>query len=261
MLRHALHDAWQLSLVPALPGRLPWPRAWGLWRRLAARPGLYADAVAAAAIAAEFVPVGDAASFERNVRLTWLLDIADLHLSRRHGLLLRQVKAVLDQVPQRMSVAVVNPLHLLRELFTVNGAGTLIRRGSKIDAYPSFAGIDRARLRTLLESAFGMVMKPGVLDEGGRLERETECLYVEEAYRGAALLSQTAVGVYLSKFAVERQAQGDPARAARYEAYLRDNIVYRLGADEQAGLLEFFRRAHALGLVPAVPELRFHEQA
>jgi len=58
-----------------------------------------------------------------------------------------------------------------------------------------------------------------------------------------------------------RQAHGEPARAAKYEAYLRDNIVYRLDETEQAGLMEFFRRAHALGLVPSVPELRFHEQA
>ena len=58
-----------------------------------------------------------------------------------------------------------------------------------------------------------------------------------------------------------RQAHGDPVRAAKYEAYLRDNIVYRLGEAEQAGLMEFFRRAHALALVPSVPELRFHEQA
>jgi predicted solute-binding protein len=58
-----------------------------------------------------------------------------------------------------------------------------------------------------------------------------------------------------------RQAQGDASRAAKYEAYLRDNIVYRLGEAEQAGLVEFFRRAQALGLVPSVPELRFHEQA
>jgi chorismate dehydratase len=59
----------------------------------------------------------------------------------------------------------------------------------------------------------------------------------------------------------ERQARGDAARAARYEAYLRDNIVYRLGEAEQAGLLEFLERARALGLVPAVPELRFHDEA
>ena len=49
-----------------------------------------------------------------------------------------------------------------------------------------------------------------------------------------------------------------PARAALYEAYLRDNIVYALGEDEQAGLREFYRRAHHLDLIPAVPELRFH---
>lgn len=58
-----------------------------------------------------------------------------------------------------------------------------------------------------------------------------------------------------------RHARGDATRAATYEAYLRDNIVYRLGEAERAGLLEFLRRAKALGLVPAVPELRFHAEA
>ena len=56
----------------------------------------------------------------------------------------------------------------------------------------------------------------------------------------------------------ERHAGGIPGRAALYESYLRSNIVYRLGSEEQEGLREFFRRAHALSLVPAVPDLRFH---
>jgi chorismate dehydratase len=55
-------------------------------------------------------------------------------------------------------------------------------------------------------------------------------------------------------------AQGDEARAAVYESYLRSNIVYELGEDEVAGLREFYRRAHALSLLPAVPELRFHAE-
>jgi predicted solute-binding protein len=46
--------------------------------------------------------------------------------------------------------------------------------------------------------------------------------------------------------------------ALENEAYLRHNMSYALGQEEQAGLREFFRRAHALGLVPEEPELRFH---
>jgi chorismate dehydratase len=42
------------------------------------------------------------------------------------------------------------------------------------------------------------------------------------------------------------------------ERYLRANIVYSLGTQEAAGLSEFYRRAHALGLIPRAPELRFH---
>ena len=47
-------------------------------------------------------------------------------------------------------------------------------------------------------------------------------------------------------------------QAADNEAYLRQCIVYDLGDAEQAGLREFYRRAHALGLIPRRPELRFH---
>jgi chorismate dehydratase len=46
--------------------------------------------------------------------------------------------------------------------------------------------------------------------------------------------------------------------AAENEAYLRQHIVYRLGEPELQGLREFYRRAHALGLMPRLPELRFH---
>jgi chorismate dehydratase len=49
-----------------------------------------------------------------------------------------------------------------------------------------------------------------------------------------------------------------PTRRVVYEGYLRDNIVYALGEDEQAGLREFYRRAHHLDLIPWVPELKFH---
>lgn len=47
-------------------------------------------------------------------------------------------------------------------------------------------------------------------------------------------------------------------RAAQNESYLRTNIVYGLGDAEALGLREFYRRAHSLGLIPRVPELRFH---
>jgi len=46
--------------------------------------------------------------------------------------------------------------------------------------------------------------------------------------------------------------------AVESEAYLRDCIVYDFGEDEQAGLREFYRRAHRLGLIARRPELRFH---
>lgn len=72
------------------------------------------------------------------------------------------------------------------------------------------------------------------------------------------LQSALASGLAALPAIAARHAGGEASRAAKYEAYLRENIAYRLGEEERAGLGEFYRRAHALSLIPAVPELRFH---
>jgi hypothetical protein len=137
-------------------------------------------------------------------------------LTRQHASLLRHGKHLIDLTPHRMTVTVVNPLHLLRELFTINGAGTLIRKGSRIESHRGFASLDRARLRALIESAFGRLLHEDVL------EREVERIFVDENYLGAAVLSQTPVGIYLNKFAVERQAQGEGIGGDLWSVMTRD---------------------------------------
>lgn len=53
-------------------------------------------------------------------------------------------------------------------------------------------------------------------------------------------------------------AEDGDLRQSRNASYLRSNVVYSLGEEEQRGLTEFYRRAFALGLIPRLPELRFH---
>lgn len=53
----------------------------------------------------------------------------------RYGtrLKIKELKALLDDLPRSSSVAIIHPDHLQRELFTDTGAGTLIRRGNKLN--------------------------------------------------------------------------------------------------------------------------------
>jgi acetylglutamate kinase len=102
-----------------------------------------------------------------------------------------------------MFVAVTSPLQLLPELFTIRGAGTLIKRGSPILAKNGFAEVDTARIAALLHSSFGRELLPGFF------ERDVARVFIEENYRGAALVRETPLGAYLCKLAVEREAQGE----------------------------------------------------
>jgi hypothetical protein len=50
---------------------------------------------------------------------------------------------------------------------------------------------------------------------------------------------------------------GDVTRAARAAVYLRDNVKYRLGAEEAAGLQMFLDLAADMGLAPRRRTLEF----
>ena len=141
-------------------------------------------------------------------------------LSRGQALLLRQIKGLLEQVPHSMGVNVVNPLQFLRELFTVNGAGTLIRRGSRIDVREGWEAVDPVRMRGLFASAFGRDIRDDFFT------RPIARTFVEESYRGAAVVAETAVAPYLTKFAVERQAQGDGLGSEIWSLVTRDYPVF-----------------------------------
>ncbi len=54
-------------------------------------------------------------------------------------------------------------------------------------------------------------------------------------------------------------AVGKPQDWAFYRDYLTQNIVYKFGEDEKAGLMEFYHYAFYLGLIEHIPELHFYE--
>lgn len=113
--------------------------------------------------------------------------------------------------------SVTSPLNLLRELFTVKGAGTLIKRGSAIERHDSYATIDVPRLRALLESSFGRALRPGFFEE------PPLAVYVEENYRAAAIVVPAPLAPYLTKFAVDRVAQGEGIARDLWDAVRRDH--------------------------------------
>ncbi len=83
-----------------------------------------------------------------------LLNIEDLAL-------LSSIQAVFERVQiQSLVFNVTGPFDLLKELFTVKGAGTVVRRGTSITRAQSYAELDQARLRKLIESSFGRKLRP-----------------------------------------------------------------------------------------------------
>ena len=113
-----------------------------------------------------------------------------------------QIARMFDLVPHAFTVSVTSPLDLLRELFTVKGAGTLVRRGLPVSRYDSWAAIDSDRVRNLIAEAFGRALR---VDFG----MEPMHIYVAGDYRGLAVITHTPHGPYLSKFAVPLIARGE----------------------------------------------------
>jgi len=111
-------------------------------------------------------------------------------------------KKLLEERPG-VHLSITSPINLLQEIFTVKGAGTLFRKGSKLQHVQGLDNVDRSRIVNLLEASFGKKLH----DEG--FLNNVVHSYIERDYRGAVLLEEHSAGLYLSKFAVGREARGE----------------------------------------------------
>jgi N-acetyl-gamma-glutamyl-phosphate reductase/acetylglutamate kinase len=71
---------------------------------------------------------------------------------------IRDIKTLLDDLPRSSSVAIIHPESLERELFTHSGAGTLIRRGTKLlgaSSLKEFGNLDKLK-QTLVREREGL---------------------------------------------------------------------------------------------------------
>lgn len=146
--------------------------------------------------------------------------VASKELSRKERLILEGARQLCEEAaPLPFTVAITSPLNVLRELFTVKGAGTLLRRGARIVRREGWDGVDVGRLRELLASSFGRAPLDAFF------ETTPAHVYLEEAYRGCAILVDTPLGAYLTKFAVSPEAQGEGIARDLWEAVVADAPV------------------------------------
>ncbi len=163
-----------------------------------------------------------------NLRVDRMALLASKRLSKRDTELLDCANRLIELVePNPLLVSVASPLNLMKELFTVKGAGTLVKRGTPITRHDSYTTIDVPRLRALLEASFGRALQPDFF------ERPPLAVYLDAQYRGAAIFLPGNSVAYLSKFSVEPQAQGEGVGNDLWQAFCRDfpSFVWRTRRD------------------------------
>jgi acetylglutamate kinase len=152
-----------------------------------------------------------------NLRTDKAALLSGRHLGKREAELVEAAQSLIEAVgSSSLLVSITSPLNLLKELFTVKGAGTLVKRGTAVERHAAYAELDIERLSRLFEVSFGRSLLPGFFD------RLPLAIYLEPSYRGAAVLHDEVPGAYLSKFAVEPEAQGEGIGNDLWQAILRD---------------------------------------
>ena len=131
---------------------------------------------------------------------------------------IEQIADLLDSLPLTSSVSITRPAELAKELFTHKGSGTLVRRGEKVRRFESWDGIDRARMRELIESSFGRALVADYFERTVPYR-----IYVSENYRAAMILTLEDGLPYLDKFAVLDDAQGEGLGRAVWQVMREEN--------------------------------------
>ena len=137
---------------------------------------------------------------------------------------LEQIADLLRDLPLASSVSITRPSELAKELFTHRGSGTLVRRGEKVLRFESWDGIDKDRMRALIDSSFAPRRLAADYFERIRPYR----IYVSENYRAAMILTLEDIArgqglPYLDKFAVLEDAQGEGLGRAVWQVMQAEN--------------------------------------
>ncbi len=161
-----------------------------------------------------------------------------LHSGMR--LKLQQIGELLDELPLSSSVSITRPAELARELFTHRGSGTLVRRGEQVRRYTRWPQLDVERLRALIESSFKRRLAPDYFERIGLYRA-----YVSENYRAALILTRETLGdgvrvVYLDKFAVGEDAQGEGLGRAAWQVMRAENPVLFWRSRHGNGINDFY---------------------
>jgi bifunctional N-acetylglutamate synthase/kinase len=118
---------------------------------------------------------------------------------------LQEIKKLLEGLPSTSSASITSTDRLAKELFTHTGSGTLVRRGERVNRFETLEGVDRVRLKELLELCFGRKLTLDYFNKKAFYR-----IYLSEEYRATAVLTRDRDDLppYLDKFAVTTQAQG-----------------------------------------------------
>jgi len=163
--------------------------------------------------------------------------LSSKEISRKEALIVEEARRLCEGAPPLpLTVSITSPLNLLRELFTVKGAGTMLRRGARIVRHEGWDGVDMTRIRELLTSSFGRAPTEEFF------ARTPARVYLEEAYRGCVILSDTPLGAYLTKFAVSAEAQGEGLARDLWEALVAEVPVVFWRARRTNPISEWYAR-------------------
>ena len=137
---------------------------------------------------------------------------------------LKQIYSLLKDLPLSSSVSITTASHLTRELFTHKGAGTLIRRGEKIESYTSWDDVDLKRMKELIELSFGRELSSQYFKN-----TKVKEILVTEHYRAAAIITTENNLSHMDKFVVHPDARGEGLARVIWQEILNrhDKLFWR----------------------------------
>jgi acetylglutamate kinase len=125
-------------------------------------------------------------------------------LNQGMRLKVNEIADLLEHLPHASSVSITSPEELAKELFTYQGSGTLIKKGEAILHFTNKKQINLSALTKLIEDSFDKKLKPNYAND-----LEVSHVFHSENYRAVAIFSHLKDNVWLDKFAVADDAQGE----------------------------------------------------